>query len=168
MTIVVEDGTIVATANSFASLDYADTYFSRHPHLDIQWGDLSGEKREIYLLWAAQQMSDLFQWRGDIVSVEQTLSWPRKNVCDNEGRPVPSDSIPERIKQAQCEMAIYLSTGDQETSSGTADLDEVKVDVISIKFRGSSSAKAVPRPAARLLRGLGTPYSAIRVTKVVV
>jgi hypothetical protein len=173
LTLIPEDGTGLANANSYVSLQEADDYFATHPFYSDNWADL-GEPDKLNLLAAATaQLDSLFLWRGTIISTGQALGWPRSGVLDIESRTVTSSSVPAALKRATCEMAIFLSRGDAFAAPSSTGVDRLKIDVIELQFtqtqNGGSRVNApVPAAVVLALRGLGDYVLGSRVRRVAV
>lgn len=156
MVLLVEDGTGVVGANSYVSLEYADLYFISHSYYADNWDMLDPQQKSNLLVNATTQLDLLFQWYGSRSYLEQELGWPRQNIyIADRAQYLSHLSIPENLKKATCEMAYYLSTGDKFASTGTEELESVKIDVIELKFAGSTTRRPLPAPALILLKGLG-------------
>lgn len=105
MALVVEDGSVVAGADAYVSLSAANTYFTNHG-APTQWTGATDAVKEAAIRYATQWLDAVFSWRGEVVSNDQVLDWPRAGVYDDENRYVDSDSIPRLLKDATCEAAL--------------------------------------------------------------
>lgn len=138
VTIVVEDGTGLANSNSYVTLAEADTYFTNQGNAGASWAAPDAFKNE-YLVNAAFALDRTYgQWylsqlrRGDS---SQAMLWPREIVWDRNGRRLEYGTIPQVIKDAQCEMALLLQQGVDLFPEGSADQvvgDRVKVGDIEV------------------------------------
>jgi hypothetical protein len=118
LAIVVEDGTIVAGANSYISVAFATAY------LDVWYPSSAWDAAvtaadgtaEAALYAAAFALDRLYGRRYLSVlppASTQTMLWPRYTFMDNTYRLIPSAKIPQPIKDAQCELAmLYLNDVD--------------------------------------------------------
>lgn len=172
MTLVLETGSGVTGANSYVDVTYADSYFSGHPFYADAWAEVAETfEKENLLKYASRQLDTMFVWVGDRFSTTQGLDWPRNNAYDYYGVLIPYNSVPERIKQATCEMAYWATKGDQTvlTDSETQGITKLKVDVIELDFSSSTIRRTVvPTAVQSLLRGYGQYACGIRVRKVLV
>ena len=115
ITLVVEDGTGIPTANSYISLVDADAYFADKGTAGLQWA-ASDELKNEYLVRACTALDDLYgrryisYLRSQDVTV-QGLLWPRENVWDRHNRRIPAGGIPQELKDAQCELALGVQLG---------------------------------------------------------
>lgn len=105
MALTVETGAVVAGADSYISLADANTYFTNHGS-PSEWADATDAEKEAALRYAVQWIDSAFSWKGEVKDDDQVLDWPRAGVYDDERRLVASTSIPQRVKDAQCEAAL--------------------------------------------------------------
>src|SRR5690349_15943439 len=106
MALVIETGSIVPGAESFATAAELVTYagnFGRVIPADTP-------TQEALLRRAALEMGAK-PWKGRTVSPAQTLAWPRYEVCLNRF-PVPSNTIPAQIKAGQMALATEIHADD--------------------------------------------------------
>ena len=92
---------LVVGTNSYIAAAEADALLLPHPRRET-WGAHSDTERELALLLATREV-DLLNFRGRLADADQALAWPRSGVVDSEGRIVDSDTVPDRVKQAQAE-----------------------------------------------------------------
>ena len=105
--MIVENGNGLSNANSYVTIEYANNYFSEHGITN--WLDLEEGKKEIALINGTDFIDNSFKWRGKKATQEQSLSFPRVNIVDNDGYDVAG--IPEKLKQAVCEATILSANG---------------------------------------------------------
>ena len=165
--LILETGAAVPGANSYADVPYADEYFSSHPYYADEWAALQLKRKADLLISATRELDGLMQWGGFGVYTNQSLGFPRYGL-EIGGVLFPSNLIPEQLRQATCEQALYLSrpTSNPDAPSATAGIEELRLDVIELKFGQSKAAAPVPVAALRLLRGLGGSYFNSRVRRV--
>lgn len=145
----VEDGSIVAGANSLVDVAYADAYHSDRGNLS--W-DGSTEVKQAALINATDYIFQKYSFRGRVVEADQSLYWPRACVPY-----VEYNIIPDRLKQAICILALEALTGVLNPSvSPTGQVKSKKVDVIEVEYFAASSTN-IKRPA---IDGLLRPYLA--------
>lgn len=101
-TLIIEDGTQVADANSYVDVAYLDSYAGDRG-LTIP---TTQEDKEIFLLRAMDYIeARRNDFQGSKVSADQSLQWPRKNVqidCED----IEETVIPEELKKAQCQLVV--------------------------------------------------------------
>lgn len=124
MTLIVEDGTGLSTAESFCSVATATTYHSKFGN--AEWLDYSESEQEIHLRRATRYLEAKFRtrWQGTRVLLEQALSWPRYGVEDSDGIYVDSDEVPTLVANATAELALISAGG--ETLNPTLDAGTIK------------------------------------------
>jgi hypothetical protein len=122
--LIIEDGTVIANANSFATDDEFKTYANLR-NFDVP---ATQPDREALLILAMDYIFSKEQGlQGSRVSLEQELPFPRYGVCANNFR-VASDSIPKGIKKAQMELALQASTSNLLVTGETTNLASFNVD----------------------------------------
>lgn len=150
--IIVENGSIVAGANSYASVAEADAYFLARANQE--WALLTNAEKESALILGTDYLEATYSqaWLGEIVSPDQSLSWPRTGVRIN-GFYVASDSVPLRVKQATYEMAFRASSGDPLIIDQAQRVTKEKVDVLEITYAEFSDPTLRYPYVNRLLSG---------------
>lgn len=115
MSLTIEDGTIVASADSYVALDAYQAYGAARG-----WtlGD-SDAADEINLRRAFDTINRKWVYRGLPIDADQVGAWPRSIA----------EGIPQKIKDAQCELA-YLIQGGLDVfatieTSGTRDMTKI-------------------------------------------
>ena len=142
MPLIVEDGTMPAGANSFASLADADAYHAAR--LTEAWADsLAGDKKEAALIRATDWLNRKVRWEGCKTTRKQRI--------------VPSDEVPAEVVEACCELAGFFVEQDYLAPLDRGgDIASLSVDVISIAYNGTAPAETVFPSLSGLLAGLGT------------
>lgn len=103
--IVVEDGTGLADANSYASENTADTYFD--DRADTDWSSSSNDA-EAALIRATQALDILYRSKYPGTRVNgrsQGLEWPRQDATDINGYTIAETEVPIEVIEATCELA---------------------------------------------------------------
>lgn len=116
--LVVEDGTGLATANSYDSLANVEEYHRLAGNEDA-WAELTENDKVLCLLNATTYMDRRWSYvgslynEGDDVSPRQALSWPRIGVYDREGvLRDDDDPMPQEILDIFAEYCLeYGRTG---------------------------------------------------------
>lgn len=103
MAFVVEDGTGLPGANSYAAVAYADAYFLERNQ--SAWTGTPTQK-EAALILATDYIEGRFwsRFAGVQLTETQSLSWPRT------GTAYASDAIPTPLVKATCEYALRALT----------------------------------------------------------
>ena len=139
------------TLNSYSTLAEALDYHSARLHNDAWLNSGSSDKNKA-LMWATRQL-DTMAWRGVRTVGTQLLAFPRKGLSYYEtdsgaGSGVESydiagtgfftkieiddTTVPQFLKDATAELAMYLLEGDTTPPSGTEGFSRIKVDSIDI------------------------------------
>lgn len=129
LTIVATVGS--ASANSYADESEADAYLEARLHSDAWWDADDADRRKA-LVEAARELDNL-PWLGTRSDATQVLEWPREWVRDPDtpisdpGQDYPyyaDDVVPERVKDAQVELALeFLRAGTTDLSVRDSQLD---------------------------------------------
>lgn len=145
---IVEDGSIVANANSYTTVEFASNYFASKGI--VSWDSLTQDQKEACLVIATQYVDVKYnkQFKGKLISEDQSLMFPRTyftKVVNNER----SYCIPTVLQQAICEYAICvdlttMSLTQTFVASGVGELKRKKEEVGAIKteyeyFQGSTN-----------------------------
>jgi hypothetical protein len=140
MPLIIEDGTARADAESYASVAYADAYFSSRAV--TAWTGTNDQK-EALLRKATDFMGQVYRgaWSGRRKTETQALDWPREGVPRLDyGGLYASDAIPAEIVRACCELALRAVTNGALYSDQTQAISEQTVGPITTKYAGGSSA----------------------------
>lgn len=120
MPLTVEDGTLVAGADSYVSLADANTYWDGNG-APTAWTSLTDQAKEGRLRAAARYLQDgqRLPFTGTLHAWDQALVWPRVGAT-NYGTAVPSDAVPGQVIDAQLWLTVYgLGTGALTGTPGT-------------------------------------------------
>jgi hypothetical protein len=123
MTIVVEDGTGLANAESYVSVAETDAYHQSRGN--VAWTNLTDPTvKEQYLRQATDYLGQRYalRWKGGRLNLSQALDWPRWNVRRSDygssygygyGSLFILDSriIPPEVKKAAFELALRAIAG---------------------------------------------------------
>lgn len=114
MSLIVEDGTGLSTAESYASVAEADTYHSNIGN--TSWASLTTTVKEQLLRKASNYMVQTYRmrWAGVRKNDTQALDWPRYLVPRTDTEAVnayyDSDSVPGEVKVACAELALKANS----------------------------------------------------------
>lgn len=140
-------------ANSYLSVAEADDYFStRFQSSDTKWADLNDKEA---LLVTATGILETFKFGATRTTKEQALSWPRTGLYDHDGYTIANDSIPQKLKAAVCEVALWYFT-EEDRAATDAEIDQLessKVGPLDYKFK--ATAANFPSRAIALLESIG-------------
>lgn len=111
LTLVKEDGTGKADANSYANAADGDAYFDGHLYASA-WTGATAERKAAALVMATRLIDSQYQFNGVRANEAQALQWPRQDCSDPDGggngAVVPVDLVPRGVIDATCEMAREL------------------------------------------------------------
>lgn len=143
MALVIETGAVVPGANSWVTLAEIDAYHTARG--TAGWiAIIADPTREVFALKAAQQMEVRYRtmWHGKKAGGSQPMSWPRINVYDEDGYEIPINTVPQLVKNAQCEVAELIRAGSSlvqaEVSASQASVSSESVGPISISYGRST------------------------------
>jgi len=113
-TLIVEDGTGKADAESLVDITFADAYWNRFGDPTF-WTEKTQDEKEIALReatrdWVQAQVAPLL--RGVPQHLGQRLCYPRYGCHDDWGRLVDQSTVPDFIKEATCLIAGDILQGD--------------------------------------------------------
>lgn len=150
--LVIEDGTIIAGANSFVT----DAEFKAYA--DLRNIDIPATQpdREALLVLAMDYLFSIESMlQGYRTDPTQALPYPRIGVCLNE-YPIDSNVIPQNIKNAQMELAAQASNSDILISEQSQSLASFSVDGVYSEsyFNGGSWTKVRTDKADAYLNAL--------------
>jgi hypothetical protein len=155
-TFLVEDGTGLSGATSYASVAEANSYLAQNIHVQPTWRSLATSQKEALLSWSSRYLDQRATWNGTKSVETSALRWPRTGVYDVDGNAIDSDVIPQALKSATIEMARYLIAQDRSDDRDQDALKELQVDVIRLVFDETYRLPEVPNEIQFILRGLGT------------
>lgn len=164
MALIVEDGTLVAGANSYITAeDYIDWAGLRFGY-DRSTAPDSSSDFEGVILRATDYIEEL-EFKGSKVSYSQTMQWPRDGVYI-DGYSVGSAEIPAQLKTAIFEAAYAEESGSSALAATPRQTKREKVGDLEVEYTDgsttSSTSKAITRSIKKLLKGGG----GLRVVRV--
>lgn len=118
VTVTVEDGTGVASANAFQSVDAVTARLAAYLYGSAWAATVDVDRRAQCVIEATSQLSRL-GWRGTRSTAEQPLAWPRTSVVDPDGFTIEHNVMPEWLLDAHARQALFLYT---QTTSPYADV----------------------------------------------
>lgn len=163
-----------ANANSFVTLADADSYMESRLN-GSTWDSAVDDDKNRALVEAQRELSVL-GWKGQKASDAQALQWPRQWVEDPDasfpGFFYDTDEVPQRVKDAQMELAfqfIKSGTTDLAALPSTDGVVEKTIDVISTTYaepsqraRGLARFPRIAALVAPLLTSAGSSFRLVR------
>lgn len=168
--ITVETGAGLSNSNSYVTLADANTFFDTHPQAS-GWAALTDDAKTRHLITAARIIDSCFDFAGFKSVASQAMQWPRVGATDpNQGvswmRPdgsntptgyYASDSVPQGIKDAQCEMARIQIAGSRiDDAPGTGIREFELPGAIRVAFEKGQLQQIVPDFVVNMLRAFGS------------
>lgn len=161
--LIVEDGSIVADANSYVTYDYALAYHALRGNSAWALGTVLNQQYAI--IRATQAVDSIYKgkWKGTPTEYgTQELEWPRQGVVVN-GTELDDDLIPAALKKAVCEAALRELAS---ANSLTPDLERggeikrVKADTVEVEYMDGANSTTTFTAIDGLLADLVTGTSA--------
>lgn len=146
MTLILEDGTGVSGAESYASVAQITAYWGARLHdanatawLDADFANQEGAARE-----ASAYLDAVYgpYYKGSRAGYVQGLQWPRTQALDAAGYPLPGK--PVEIQNAVCELAVRALSARlaEDDDRGNQIIKErVKIDVIEEEIQYADGAQ---------------------------
>jgi len=169
MALIVEDGTNVANAESYLSVEDADTYWSNRN--DTVWSGYSTPKKEAALRAATQYIDSTYEFESLILTSTQALKWPRGGFYGVSLFYYEPNTVPKRLKDAVAELAYdYGANGAlmQSDDRGNA-IKRVKAGSVEVEYADGAPTKRTFPLVNRLLADIvisGTNSSNVRLQRV--
>ena len=126
MALVVEDGSGVPGANTYASEAVYDAYL-------VDRG-LSVSVGAEGILRRAMDALEALEWCGQRVDNAQALSWPRMSLTHPGVRTIGPDEIPVEVISAQCALAAEIEAGNDPGAYQGRTVKREKVDVLEVEY----------------------------------
>jgi len=150
--MIVEDGTGLPNADSYVSIEFADTYFSARGV--TAWASLTQTKKEQALIRATDFIDSIYQWHGKKATNEQALRFPRVNLTDYEGMLVIG--IPACLKQAVCDASMLSVNGTELFQTKNENGDVVSETITTLSFTYSKNDKSEKTTQTTLYDSINT------------
>lgn len=161
--MIIEDGTIVTDADSYVSIEFADSYFSARG--ETSWIELDEDSKAHALVKATDFVDNIFAWNGKKASANQSLNFPRTELIDRDGYKV--EGIPSKLKQAVCLASLISSSGEElfRTNESNGAVVSEKIGEIAFTYDVSKQVqdKTLYESINSLLRGFYSDKSKSRV-----
>lgn len=142
--LIIENGTGIAGANSYVSLEDSDTYFISR--LNDAWFEKTIEQKESALIKSCAYIEARYSefFIGVKAYPNSTLSWPRRNAASYQ-----VNEIPSRLKYAQFEYALRAVDGplapDPAVSGGSEGtfVSKEKVGPLEVNYSQMTSGTVI-------------------------
>lgn len=157
VSLVVEDGTGLSTANTYVSQADATTYHEKHLYA-TDWTAATSGNKDIALMMATRIIDDQFTFEGKKVSDTQALEFPRFDIKDRSGYSIQSTTIPTSLKNAVSEYARWLLASDRTAEEGDTGFKSLKVGSLSLTPDPGDRKNTIPDVVMKMLAPLGRPF----------
>lgn len=168
MELIVEDGTGLATANSYVSVAACDTFHEGHLYATA-WTGASGPNKIAALAMATRVIDATVKFRGFKKTTAQLLQWPRYGCPDPdaqqsvggymavlEGRYLSENAVPLRVQMATCELARLLLSEDRTADVQGAGLRGLEIaEAIKLQFDVQTARTMLSELAMQMLAPIG-------------
>ena len=144
-TIIIEDGTVVSGANSYASEAELTTYAADR-------GVTLTAATDVLLIKAMDYIESL-SFIGSKGSEGQPLQWPRDQVYI-DGFYAGSTTIPAALKTGQIATALAIDSEDSPLANVERATKREKVDVIEVEYMDNAAAQTIVKTITAALRKL--------------
>jgi hypothetical protein len=106
VTVIVEDGTTVANANSYLSVSEANTLLMPHEDKVSVWDAAPGAKQNDSVVEATRYLDEMYRWYGNPQGASQVLQWPRTIQYDDHGRVIATATVPLQLRKGCARLAL--------------------------------------------------------------
>lgn len=176
--LIVEDGSVVAGANSYLTVEEADGLIATDVITgSAKWAALTDDQKAAWLIFATRWLEDRALWVGKRVTdpdypnqpstvAPQPLGWPRKDAFDRERRAISRTVVPVEVKRAVAALVNHYlnSDGEDELQAG---IRRFRADTFEIEYQQGFYKSPTPPWLKFALRGLGQLASEIGFKKIV-
>lgn len=144
MAVTLDASPASPTANSFATVEFADSYNESHLY-GASWVAVDAETKKKALITATRLIVEHMQsigWRGHPTTLGQALPIPRSGLYNRNGQPLDPTLVPIELAQATSEYGRRLvdSGAMPDSPADTDGIKSIKVGPIGIEFTGSGTS----------------------------
>ncbi len=164
MALVIEDGTIVAGANSYITVDEYKSWANARFGSGRTTAPACDPDTEQLILRA----TDWFEnnsFQGCKVESDQSLQWPRSWVVIDTFA-VESNEIPPEVKTAIYEIAYAEEAGDGQLDPVEREVKKEKVGDLEVEYMDGSPTRTQNVAVSRAMKKLLACNSVCRVVRV--
>jgi hypothetical protein len=155
LTLIKEDGTGKADANSYANVADGDAYHDGHLYATA-WTAATTANKEKALVMATRLIDAEVRFKGVKASTTQALQWPRADCGDPDGSDdLASDVVPAAVVQATCEMARELLVKDRTAAPTGEGLKYSNVGSTQTGYDKTDTPPVITRVAQAMLAKFG-------------
>lgn len=171
LVLVVEDGTGKNNANSYVTTAECDSYHDGHLYA-TKWTAANATQKAAACVMATRVIDQTYQFNGFQRTSVQALQWPRFRALNPDsdetlrvgayfdparGNYFDEMIIPKILKDATCEMARELLTGDRTVDPQGMGLKMVDVfEAVKVEFDKTNPKSPISSFVETILSKLGT------------
>jgi len=154
MAIILIETAASATANTYCSLAEAETYMESKFH-KTAWTAATDSQKDIVLAEATRLLDQHYSFVGFKYTELQALRWPRTEVLTPDGYDVAWTTIPQFLKDATAELALYILSSDVTAESDTKGIKEMKAGSLELVLDKNDRGVVIPDPVDEMLKFYG-------------
>lgn len=151
MAITIDSTPNGENANSYISIEDANTYYSYHLYASA-WDDADLETQIKALIMSTRILDENFQWLGSRTTTTQALGWGRTDV-EYDGEIVDSLTVPKAIQNATAEFTRHLLVADLTDEPDGKGLNKLEVGSVKLSFDKRDTATVLPTIVQGMLVG---------------
>lgn len=160
MVLTVENGSVVANADSYLSVADADTYWTDRGN-PSDWSGAATADKEASLRYATQYIDANINWLSELADPSnQVLEWPRVVFIGRDGRTYGGNEagdIPQSLKDAVAELALqYIKEDFTQPSQEGSLVRRERVGQSEVEYNRRTRTKTFTY-AFQLVRHIGSP-----------
>jgi len=135
-TLIKEDGSTVANANSYVSVAELTAYLSDR---GLTWSGTAGAEDAVLI--RAMDYLESVSFIGTRASKDQPLQWPRDNVYI-DGFSYTATEIPALVQKAQMEVAASIDAGNDPNAAIGRETKREKVGDVEVEYQDGAKESA--------------------------
>jgi len=174
MTLVKEDGTGKADANTYADMTDANAYAEKHLYATT-WTDATPDDKKAALAMATRMLDANMDWRGYRTTTVQALDWPRIYVPDDRFSPYyyvrdplapitefgvayPSNAVPVELVNATAEQALELLKSNRTADWSAMGVQSIGLGQGAVDVSFTPGAEKLVQPLAKQVTAMLTRF----------
>ncbi len=122
-----------ATANSYATVEEFEAYLANR----LNAPTIATTEQKQLLLIAGTKRLEGEKYLGDRTYGDGVLKFPRSGLPDDDGFEFADDVIPQRVKDALFETAIYMNSTDIIAPNDNVNYKSAKVGELAVEFKNN-------------------------------
>ncbi|MBL0721053.1 MAG: hypothetical protein JJV88_00540 [Sulfurovum sp.] len=162
MALIIDATPSGQNSNSYITLDNANTYFDSRLYVTA-WTDATDDLKNRSLVMATRRI-DNEKFYGSRAVNNQSLAWGRIGLDDLDGVNI-NNIIPYQIKEATCELALYmLATDMSKAQENNGAVKRVKVGSVEKEYHYEAGQAVVQKSYNELPDFVASLLSDLSVT----